>query len=259
VSNADASRLSGRKGAFLRVREGELRRLFRFRYGPILPDDDAGRDDLQLVLSHTIERQDGRRRSRNFIETTAPWFPVGEIESLLDFLEANPVRYDAGQLSQRVGLTDDERTELRIRTVAPIDLSEADLKERRLAKKRASQKALRERKKRERAAGGSSLSERATIVLASLRRLARWCGVPEIAEHVASDPAYKINGKSAAGETLRRAINRAIAELLAAGAVQERRFTTRRGLIAREVLALPVTANIAPRDFVSGTAVALPK
>ena len=29
---------------------GDLRRIFRHRYGAILPDDDAGRDDLELLL-----------------------------------------------------------------------------------------------------------------------------------------------------------------------------------------------------------------
>jgi hypothetical protein len=29
---------------------GDLRRIYRYRYGAILPDDDAGRDDLELLL-----------------------------------------------------------------------------------------------------------------------------------------------------------------------------------------------------------------
>ena len=33
-----------------RRRLGDLRRLFRYRYGPVLPDDDAGRADLHELL-----------------------------------------------------------------------------------------------------------------------------------------------------------------------------------------------------------------
>jgi hypothetical protein len=35
---------------FRRWRLGELRRLFRDRYGPVLPDDDAGLGDLRELL-----------------------------------------------------------------------------------------------------------------------------------------------------------------------------------------------------------------
>jgi hypothetical protein len=33
-----------------RLRLGNLRKLFRHRYGPTLPDDDAGREDLRELL-----------------------------------------------------------------------------------------------------------------------------------------------------------------------------------------------------------------
>ena len=41
---------------------GDLRRIFRHRYGATLPDDDAGRDDLELLLrlSRSVAKGSGR-------------------------------------------------------------------------------------------------------------------------------------------------------------------------------------------------------
>src|ERR1051326_3618070 len=39
--------------AFSIVRLREIERFLSWRYGPILPDDDAGRDDLRLLLAAT--------------------------------------------------------------------------------------------------------------------------------------------------------------------------------------------------------------
>jgi hypothetical protein len=41
-----------------RLRRKELQRLFLFRWGPTLPDDDAGRDDA-TVMAHTIAQLPG--------------------------------------------------------------------------------------------------------------------------------------------------------------------------------------------------------
>jgi hypothetical protein len=64
-----------------RLRLGDLRRLLRHRYGPTLPDDDAGRDDLfELLLPVSLRPQSPSLVMRNVIETWAPWM-TGEGES----------------------------------------------------------------------------------------------------------------------------------------------------------------------------------
>ena len=61
---------------------GDLRRIFRHRYGPTLPDDDAGRDDLELLLlpiSLCAKGSGGEDAIQ--IEIIAPWMPETEAES----------------------------------------------------------------------------------------------------------------------------------------------------------------------------------
>jgi hypothetical protein len=45
------------------LRVAELRRLFQARYGHVLPDDDAGRDDAGCLLSRNLS-QEARRRTQ---------------------------------------------------------------------------------------------------------------------------------------------------------------------------------------------------
>ena len=45
-----------------RLRYGALIRLFRHRWGHVLPDDDAGRDDLrELLLPISLGQEAGRK------------------------------------------------------------------------------------------------------------------------------------------------------------------------------------------------------
>ena len=54
---------------------GDLRRIFRHRYGVTLPDDDAGRDDLETCCSpHSVSPRAAERRCLE-VEIFAPWMP----------------------------------------------------------------------------------------------------------------------------------------------------------------------------------------
>lgn len=62
--------------AFAAIRIAELNRLFSDRYrGPILPDDDAGFSDAEVMLHHLAHRNcaNAERLIGNWIEARAPW------------------------------------------------------------------------------------------------------------------------------------------------------------------------------------------
>ena len=113
-----------------RVRE--LERLYRSRYGRHLPDDDAGRDDLELAFNQ-IARVDACIK---WAIRWAPWLPREEAKALADQICAAPQWLKALPMGERLGLTDAERTSLEIRTIRPIDVAENDLAERRRRKVR---------------------------------------------------------------------------------------------------------------------------
>jgi hypothetical protein len=66
------------------LRLGEVRRVLRHRWGHELPDDDAGRDDLELLLDIVSLARDARRRMKNIIETWAPWMDTAESYELVE-------------------------------------------------------------------------------------------------------------------------------------------------------------------------------
>ena len=63
-----------------RLRLGNLRKLFRHRYGPILPDDDAGRAELRELLLPISVSANADRKMPKTIELWAPW--MGQQEAL---------------------------------------------------------------------------------------------------------------------------------------------------------------------------------
>jgi hypothetical protein len=89
-----------------RVRLGELRRLLRHRYGAVLPDDDAGREDLhELLLPISLGKEAGRKME-NAIEVWAPWMRADEAQQLIDQINLTPIylrKITAPILGQRLG------------------------------------------------------------------------------------------------------------------------------------------------------------
>jgi hypothetical protein len=123
------------------LRIAELRRLFRSRYGDVLPDDDAGRDEA-LVMAHHLVRRSGDpcRRIAAWLELQAPWMAQAELAELITSVLSRPLRWRADKLAVRLNLTDAERRRLRITTIGAADKTKAErLIERKERNRRAQQ------------------------------------------------------------------------------------------------------------------------
>jgi hypothetical protein len=135
------------------VRISELCRLFRARYGALLPEDDAGRDDALIMAHHLAHRPDAERRIKAWLQTFAPWMASDEAQSLIRDVLANALRWRADALAKRLNLTEAERRHLRITTIGAIDAGRAERIARRC-------KHARDREQqRRRAKGATSRSE----------------------------------------------------------------------------------------------------
>jgi hypothetical protein len=131
---------------------GDLRKVFRHRYGPTLPDDDAGRDDLELLLRLiSLSPREGEERMQFQIETLAPWMPETEAADLINNqlrLDLRFRRLSGKEAGKWIQLTNAERELLKAWRITPVDMTAADLAEQRKAKERA-------RKRRKRAKTGA--------------------------------------------------------------------------------------------------------
>lgn len=119
------------------LRIADLRRLFLSRWGRTLPDGDDGRDDALIMAHHIVRRQgDPRRNIRNWIELQCPWMSEEETGAIIDRVTANPIRWRADKLAQRLHLTEAERRRLGITTIGAIDMSRAERKQARKLRQR---------------------------------------------------------------------------------------------------------------------------
>jgi hypothetical protein len=103
-----------------RCRLGEVGRLLRDRYGgPVLPDDDAGREDLRELLLLASMAFNGDRSMKNIVEVSAPWMIPEETKQFMDDVNHTPTylrKPSARILGERLRLTSEERRRLAIRT-----------------------------------------------------------------------------------------------------------------------------------------------
>jgi hypothetical protein len=117
------------------LRTAELDRLFHHRYrGDVLPDDDAGRADLRIMVHTLGRRSDPLQRIEAWLARRAPWFAGEDRDRLVEAALDNPLRWRADTLGRMLGLTTTERALLKIRTIGPIDSTAAERKEARRLK-----------------------------------------------------------------------------------------------------------------------------
>ena len=130
-----------------RLRLGNLRKLSRARYGPTLPDDDAGREDLRELLLPISVSANADIKMPNAIEVWAPWMGQDEAEQLINDINRTPRRQrmlTAKQLGKRQCVTNAQRERLKLWTIAPYDMTDEQMKEWRKAKDRERRRRLRQ-------------------------------------------------------------------------------------------------------------------
>jgi hypothetical protein len=133
--NGELNKKPDRTRLITLIRLRELERIFQSRYGRFLPDDDSGRDDLNLVAHHISHLAgDVVAHVLGWAKAWAPWLPEDDARSLAARVAADPVKYTADILAWRLRLTAGERTALRITTIGAFDKSKAERAEERRLK-----------------------------------------------------------------------------------------------------------------------------
>jgi hypothetical protein len=130
------------------LRITEIERFLRLRYGAVLPNDDAGREDLVILLNHVAHnRTDPDSKMRGYIHYLAPWMPSTESEALIAMILVKPRKYTPATLGRLFRLTEAERDQECITTFRAYDATEESMAENANRKDREYQKVKRDEKR----------------------------------------------------------------------------------------------------------------
>jgi hypothetical protein len=107
------------------IRIGDLHQVFGHRYGGgklyQFPDDDAGRDDLQILLQHYAHANP--LAIHRVVKARAPWLTDVEQDSLFDQTNRFARRWTAQALATALNIVEADRRLLGIRTIGSVDMS----------------------------------------------------------------------------------------------------------------------------------------
>lgn len=116
------------------LRLADFAKIFRARYRSItLPDDDAGRDDLQVAVHHLACLPHPQKPIEAWLELWAPWLTLKERKQIMADALTNPQRWKADALAWRMRLTKEDRRMLGVTTIGAIDENKAARTKRRRA------------------------------------------------------------------------------------------------------------------------------
>ena len=106
-----------------RLRIGDLNKFFAHRYGGsretyVFPDDDSGLEDLKLLI-HSYAWSNPLAIPR-IIKIRAPW---ADAEAIISEVDAYPKKWRAATLGTILNYTGVEHRRLRLRTIAPVDMT----------------------------------------------------------------------------------------------------------------------------------------
>jgi hypothetical protein len=149
----------------LNLRLKDLNRLIAYRHGGdaatyTLPDDDAGREYLYILISHYANVDPSA--PRRIIKLRAPWMSADEAERVIDMAFSYHRRWRSSTLGRELNYSEAEWRALRLRTVGPTGMTTEE-------RRRISDAARKERARRRKGA-----KTREHYEGASLSRLKPW-------------------------------------------------------------------------------------
>jgi hypothetical protein len=133
----------GRYPSIVIFRLRDLENLFAYRYGPTLPDDDAGREDLYVAASHIFRIGHPEEHIPAWARLWCPWLGKEECDKLIADVARRREWWKAKALGRIMRLDAATRDLLGITTFRAIDQSENKRTRRRKKQDAARHRALR--------------------------------------------------------------------------------------------------------------------
>jgi hypothetical protein len=129
------------------MRAREITCWFAYRYDDTLPDDDAGRDDLAVLVNYLVQvnRHDPIGAAAREARAWAPWLTEADARRMAEHAIMHPRKYMADTLAEKLGVTEALRAHLGFTTIGASDLTRA---ERNKARRKRKTDAERDRRRR---------------------------------------------------------------------------------------------------------------
>jgi len=151
------------RGYSTEFRVRELERLFRGRCGPIIPNDDVGRDYVAVMLDHLAQSGDFHSRADGFLNVRAPWMGNQERTSMKERAISSRKHWTASELGEHLRLQPAERSAYRTWSIRPVDAGGRAWTAHQLREERKSKARERARRARAKAKGKRLLKRRPTV------------------------------------------------------------------------------------------------
>lgn len=87
-----------------------------------MPDDDAGLEDLEDALHHVAFTKGGTEAMAAFCRKWAPWLSENDARALCARIAADPKRFEADELGERMRLDMLDRERLGIKTFSAFNM-----------------------------------------------------------------------------------------------------------------------------------------
>lgn len=115
------------------IRIAELTRWMRDTYGDGVELEPSDRTEMviRIFAHHFMCLPDGARRLTSWFGECCPWLALRDREYLIGEATRTPLKWTARKLGWKLRLNDDQRTRLKITTIAPYDLTPEQLATRR--------------------------------------------------------------------------------------------------------------------------------
>ena len=131
------------------IRLSELTRWLDDTYGAgVELDPNAQSIKIARIFAHHMAAlPDTSRRAKAWIDRYTPWLSLASQEVLFAEIADKPLKWSADVLAWKIGLKDEQRTRLKIKTIGAVDCNADQRKERRKQQHAERQRRLRATKR----------------------------------------------------------------------------------------------------------------
>lgn len=129
------------------IRLAELTRWLEDTHRIVLEPSDQSETIARIFVHHFIGLSQGKRRASEWLNRHCPTMSLRDRERMISDASHCPLKWSADKLGWKIGLTDEQRARLKIKTIGARGINKEQRAQRRKEQRAALMRALRARRK----------------------------------------------------------------------------------------------------------------